>query len=177
MTYLEPDELRWHVDKIERVHAAGGKTILLSHHQLFSPFAAIGRASAKPGDAPAYNTNLLSAFRDVLQAGKIAGWFWGHEHNLAIYEPYGPLRTGRCIGHGAVPVMASQHPYQVIAGLADPPQLVRDPQTGRPIELVTNDDGVFGIGYVLVTLRGDRTAEVAYYVLDRDDPIYKETLA
>jgi hypothetical protein len=75
-------------------------------------------------------------------------------------------------------VLASQEPYKVIAGLSDPPQLVRDPQTGQPIELVTNGDGVFGIGYVIVKLRSaDRAAEVAYYVLDREDPIYKETLS
>ena len=178
ITYLEPDELRWQIDKIERVHASGGRTILISHHQLFSPFATIGRAAAKPADQQAYNTNLLNSFRDVLQAGKVSGWFWGHEHNLAIYEPYGPLSKGRCIGHGAVPVLASQQPYKVIAGLANPPQLVRDPQTHQPIELVTDEDGVFGIGYVIVRLRSaDRTAEVSYYVLDRDDPIYKETLA
>jgi hypothetical protein len=178
MTYLEPDELQWQLDKLERVHAQGGKTLLLSHHQLFSPFATIGRPPTKPADQQAYNTNLLNSFREVLQAGKVAGWFWGHEHNLAIYEPYGPLARGRCIGHGAVPVLASQQPYKVIAGLSDPPQLVRDPQTGQPIELVTNPDGVFGIGYVIVRLRSaDRTAEVSYYVLDGDGPIYKETLA
>ena len=37
-------------------------------------------------------------------------WFWGHEHRLAIYEPYDgssrgwPAITGRCIGHGGMPV-------------------------------------------------------------------------
>jgi hypothetical protein len=37
-------------------------------------------------------------------------WFWGHEHRLVIYEPYdGSSRgwrtiTGRCIGHGGMPV-------------------------------------------------------------------------
>ena len=178
MTFLEPDELQWHLDKIARAHAAGGKTLLLSHHQLFSPFATIGRPASKPSGQQAYNTNLLNSFREVLEAGKVAAWFWGHEHNLALYEPYGPLKTGRCIGHGAVPVLASQEPYKVLPGLADPPRLVRDPATGQEIRLVTNPDGVFGIGYVILRLRGaDRTAEVSYYVLDREDPLYKETLA
>ncbi len=178
MTFLEPDELQWQLDKIERVHAQGGKTVLISHHQLFSPFATIGRPAGKPADQQAYNTNLLSSFRDVLQGGKVTAWFWGHEHNLAVYQPYGPLLKGRCIGHGAVPVLASQQPYQVLPGLPDPPRLVRDPKTGQEIKLVTNGDGVFGIGYVIVRLRAaDRTAEVSYHVLGSEDPIYKETLA
>jgi hypothetical protein len=43
---------------------------------------------------------------------------------------------------------------------------------------VTDKDGVYGIGYALVRLRSaDRTAEFSYYVLDQDDPLYKETLA
>ena len=178
MTYLELDEVRWHLDKIERVHAAGGKTLLISHHQLFSPYASIGKMEAKPAALGAYNTHLLEVFRAPLEQGKIAAWFWGHEHNLAIYEPYGPLRFGRCIGHGAVPVLASQEPYKVLTGLTDPPRLVRDPKTGQEIKLVTNPDGVFGIGYALVRLRSaDRTAEVSYYVLDGDEPLYVETIA
>jgi hypothetical protein len=177
MTFLEPDELQWHLDKIERFHAAGGRTILLSHHQLFSPFAGIGRANAKPAAEQAYNTNLLNAFRAPLEAGKVAAWLWGHEHNLAIYEAYGPLAYGRCIGHGAMPVLASQDPYKVIPGLADPPRLVRDPKTGQEIKLITDKDGVFGIGYVLLRLRGaDRTVEIAYYILDQDEPIFVERL-
>ncbi len=178
MTFVEPDEVKWHLDKIQRFHAAGGRTLLLSHHQLFSPFAAIGRDDLKPADKRAYNTNLLDSFRAPIEAGKVAAWFWGHEHNLAIYEPYGPLAHGRCIGHGSVPVFASQDPYKGRPVIANPPRLVRDPKTGQELKLVTNKDGVFGLGYVVMRLRGaDRSVEVSYYVLDQDEPLYVERLA
>jgi hypothetical protein len=62
---------------------------------------------------------VLSIYDDCFtrQADQIFGilkrpvlWFWGHEHRLAIYEPYDgslrgwPMITGRCIGHGGMPV-------------------------------------------------------------------------
>jgi hypothetical protein len=175
MTYVEPDELHWHLDKLQRFAAQGGRTILLSHHQLFSAFGQIGRTGTKPPAQAAYNTNLLGAFRVPLEAGQAAAWFWGHEHNLEIYAPYGPLAKGRCIGHGAVPVFTSQQPYKVLPGLADPPRLLRD-AAGHEVQLGTNKDGIFDIGYVLLTLRPDRTAEAAYHVRGRDTPVYVESL-
>ena len=38
-------------------------------------------------------------------------WFWGHEHTLAIYDPYMGVKRGRCIGCSAVPVFKNQQAY------------------------------------------------------------------
>jgi len=56
---------------------------------------------------------------------RVAAWFWGHEHNLGIYQDaYRPadwptdgdnifrtLPKGRCVGHSAIPVAQTENPY------------------------------------------------------------------
>jgi hypothetical protein len=74
-------EADWHLNKIAT--AGSRKTVLFSHHQLFSAFGSVGSANAKPY---AYNPDLLANFQDVLP--KIQWWFWGHEHTLAVYDSY-----------------------------------------------------------------------------------------
>jgi predicted phosphodiesterase len=175
MTFLEPDELVWHIDKIDRQHAAGGKTILISHHQLFSAFGTIGNEVYRPAEDAAYNTNLLNAFRTSMAAGKVAAWFWGHEHNLEIYEPYGLMNKGRCIGHGALPVWADDEPYRARTDLEDTPALVKD-AAGNEVKLTMNPDGVYDTGFVVVKLAGPK-AEVSYYVRSKPgEPIYQEVI-
>ncbi len=113
-TFLEPSEAAWHLDKI---HNAGGRrTIVLSHHQLFSNTGSLGENSA--GQYMAVNPKLRETFRDVL--GQIDLWVWGHEHNLLVYDPYIGLERGRCVGSGAVPIMVDQHPYEVNPKLVYP---------------------------------------------------------
>ncbi len=99
LTYLNPPEVPWQQDKL--VNAAGRKTILLSHHQLFSAFDSVGQDVE--GQALAWNPNLQAAFTRGGQSllPQAAYWFWGHEHNLEIYQPYIGLARGRCIGAGA----------------------------------------------------------------------------
>jgi hypothetical protein len=104
MTSLNPNEVAWLLNKIKT--GPSRKTILLSHHQLFSAFGAVGQVD---GQAYAYNPNLYKNFRDVLD--QVEWWFWGHEHNLAAYEPYMGLKRGRCIGCSAVPVFKNQQSY------------------------------------------------------------------
>src|ERR1700757_1321833 len=48
---------------------------------------------------------------------KVAFWFWGHEHTLAIFDPYMDLQRGRCLGASAVPVFNDQQSYSNAAGL------------------------------------------------------------
>ena len=179
VTFLEPRESGWLVDKIDRFHAQGGRTILLSHHQLFSAFDYIGTAASKTAGLEAYNPKLLETFRGVLEKGSVSAWFWGHEHNLCIYEPYGPLQRGRCIGHGALPVFKSQNPYVVSDQIPDPPQLVEDPTTGKPLQLPLGPDDVYCHGYTLLKLApSSQTAEVSYYLdSDEETPIFREVLS
>jgi 3',5'-cyclic AMP phosphodiesterase CpdA len=173
MTYLESSELAWHKDKI--ANAGGRRTILLSHHQLFSAFSAIGPEDN--GDR-SMNALLQSQFGDVL--GQVDAWFWGHEHNLEIYAPYAALQRGRCIGHGAIPVFATQEPYKSRVG--DKIPLLPSPGLpGVPVMLGTTG-GVYNHGYVILKLDdASRTARVSYYQdtnqdNETQDLLFEETL-
>ncbi len=84
--------------------------ILLTHHQVLSAYD-----SCFTRQADQIATILK---RPVL-------WFWGHEHRLVLYKTYDgaarqwPVITGRCIGHGGMPVdLPGQHKSGLI-GEAD----------------------------------------------------------
>jgi hypothetical protein len=68
------------------------KVMLLSHHQLFTVRDHVG---------PSLERKLEGA----LTSGRIASWFWGHEHRCMAFEPHMGVGAGRCIGHGGVPVL------------------------------------------------------------------------
>lgn len=182
ITYLEDSEEAWHIDKIARWSAQGGRTILLSHHQLFSAFELIGGKDAqKPAGQEAANPKLLASFRKFQAAGDpgaIAAWFWGHEHNLCVYEPYLGLAKGRCLGHGAIPAFTEQDPYAVEASLPNPPALVADPRNpGAPLKLGVVDQA-YAHGFAIVRLDDrDRSATVSYYQeTDYTRPMFVERL-
>lgn len=69
--------------------AAGTKNILLTHHQLFSPF-----------ESRAFDRKLHEKVGPLL--GGVFAWFWGHEHKAIVYEQHLGIHA-RCIGHGAIP--------------------------------------------------------------------------
>jgi calcineurin-like phosphoesterase family protein len=167
LTYLEPDEETWHA---ARLGEFPGRSILLSHHQLFSAFSEIGPRDANGKLSPC-NPRLLTSFRRFQAAapGRLAAWFWGHEHNLCIYKPYAGLDVGRCIGHGAIPVFASENPYDVPDDLPDPPQLIGGTQ-------LASIEDVYAHGYVMLTL-GKTGAKVDYFQeTDFSKPFYSETI-
>lgn len=143
---------------LEKIHQAGKrKTVLLSHHQLFSPFGSVGKNG---GQDSAYNPNLLTTFQPVL--ANIEWWFWGHEHTLAIYDPYLGLKRGRCLGGSAVPVFTNQQKYAPGKGL----------QTYQGATLPTwNSKGILGNNgtqydncFAIMTLDG-ASARVDYYTV------------
>lgn len=132
MVLLRDDEAQWHRRQIE---AFAGQSVLLSHHPLYSQTITCGvpqRTTAaggldpadlnRPGVDTAIWRQLGSCFGD-----KVPAWFWGHEHNLAIYQDnyrpadwpddgdtqrlFKPLPFGRCIGHSAIPVAETENPY------------------------------------------------------------------
>lgn len=190
VTYLDPKEEAWHMDKVKEFSASGGRTILLSHHQLFSAFEGIGDYASRPEEEQAVNPHLMSTYGKLVAAARetengetgqgqaIAGWFWGHAHNLCIYQPYAGLDKGRCIGHGAVPTFLTPDPYTVLDGLgADLPKLVASPDDpSKSIELASNDQ-VYAHGFVILELDdSDRSATATYYQETSDQPLYTETL-
>lgn len=168
ITYLEETEEAWHVDKIAQWSAQGGRTILVSHHQLFSAFEQIGGKDAqKPAGEEAANPKLLESFRKFQAAGKpssIAGWFWGHEHNLCVYQPYLGLEKGRCLGHGAIPAFTDSDPYAAVPSLSAPPLLVADPaNSAQPLKLGVVDQA-YAHGFAIIQLDDrDHSATVSYY--------------
>jgi hypothetical protein len=153
-TWLEDSEVAWLKDKVN--NAGGRKTILLSHHQLFTAYETIG--------GHAVNQRLLVQLQDVLP--KVTAWFWGHEHNLVIYRPWLNVRA-RCIGNGAFPVLPSE--------LASPnPEVPLD-----PVSLAKDQSGFLAHGYVTMEIEG-AAASVTYYQYDAasgaESVLFTETL-
>jgi hypothetical protein len=143
-TWVEPREITWMEDKVR--NGGGRKSVLLSHHQLFSAFEKIG--------GQAINQNILPALQDILPY--LTLWLWGHEHNQVIYQRYLNV-LARCIGHGAFPVSGTP-PYG-------------PPNAGVPLEDVHLDldpDNFYRHGYVLMKLNGP-SADVSYLQVNADD--------
>lgn len=142
-TTLDDKEVVWMQDKVN--NAGGRKTMLLSHHQLFTAYDKIGGA--------AVNQNLLKATQDILP--KVTAWLWGHEHNMVIYKEQMNV-LGRCIGHGAFPV--SQ----------DPPCDLNFPEIGvEDVTLALDSSGFYRHGYVLMEMN-NADAHLSYIQYDAD---------
>jgi Calcineurin-like phosphoesterase len=128
-TRLQDKELEWL--RAQVAGANGARTILLSHHPLFSAFEDI---NGKP-----VNDLLLQQVHDLLP--HITAWFWGHEHNLVVYKEYLNIHA-RLVGHGAFPVAVPQS---------------SPPKHAIPFhqEVALGNDGTcFNHGYALITLNG-----------------------
>jgi hypothetical protein len=154
---LDHAEAQWLQHQV--ANAAGCGTILLSHHQ---PYSAFERLS---GQGPV-NVELLESARPILN--RVSAWFWGHEHDLVIYEQYEGI-LGRCIGCGAVPVSLLEHRADRAAPYGDfavPPV--------APCELSLDAGGSFyNHGYAILTLQGPN-AQVTYYEVSRPERILFE---
>lgn len=156
-TYVDQDEVDWHE---QRIREFPGKTILLSHHQLFSAFSSVAPAAGSARE-PCFNPRLKAAFDQLRGAGKdIAAWFWGHEHNLCIYKPHLHLARGRCLGHSAIPVFSQDEPYRIRSEIDDPPTIVRDRDGQRA--RVSVRDNVYAHGFAVIAL-GATGARVDYF--------------
>ncbi len=150
-TFLEATEVEWLNDKIST--AGDRKTVLLSHHQLFTAFEEIG--------GQFMNQTLNGQVGSILP--KVTVWFWGHEHNQVIYKPFQGV-LGRCIGHGAYPV-----------GITEIPDKPKFPDV--PLEPVTLAKGpsFYSHGYLVMDLDGP-SASVSYYQDSdpEDHPMWSE---
>lgn len=126
--WLHFSEAEWHKDKLE---SFDGKSILMSHHQLFTVSSKIndGRdvsyLSGTDAQRLTYlNGNLLDVFQPYF--GKVAAWFWGHEHILGYYEDgQERLKKGRLVGNSGYEEWDGEDAYQVGGGpyryQSDPP--------------------------------------------------------
>lgn len=131
---IDEDEIVWHHHKIDT--ADGRKTIMLSHYQLFT---ASGNIARSPDNRPlAMNPVFYEAFGSRLK--DIDAWLWGHEHNLAAFEPYAGLERGRCIGSGAIPVELLWKPYETLPNLALPDGFDSPPVMSPDVRLEHDGD-------------------------------------
>jgi predicted phosphodiesterase len=151
-TFLEATEVQWLQDKINT--AGKRKTVLLSHHQLYTAFEDIGGSYLNP--------NLNGQVGPLL--GKVTAWLWGHEHNQVIYKPFQGV-LGRCIGHGAYPV-----------GITEIPDNPKYPNVPLENVRLTKGDSFYSHGYVIVKLNG-ASATVSYYQDSdpEDEAMFTET--
>jgi hypothetical protein len=105
----------------------------------------------------AYNPKLRTSYDNLRQTGKrISAWFWGHEHNLCVYEPYIELQRGRCIGHSAIPVFMADTPYATLPAIGDPPSIVKNATLSIVGQFYTH-------GFVILMLGSNGLASVDYF--------------
>ncbi len=131
---VDPKEAEWQRHKIE--NGDGRKTVMLSHYQLFT---ASGNIARSVDNLPlAVNPVFMEAFEPVLP--DIDVWLWGHEHNLAAFEPYVGLERGRCIGSGAMPVALMWEPYTPLDTLVLPEGVDGPPVMSEDVRLGHDED-------------------------------------
>jgi len=139
-TSLDPSEVTWLKDKIDT--AGERRTVLLSHHQLFS--------TNERFDGKSYNQNLYDQVKDLLP--KVDLWLWGHEHDLVIFDEFMGLKRGRCIGGSAFPV--GKHELPAMPENADVP-------FNKEV-LLSKGPAFYQHCYAMIKLDGPR-ATVSYY--------------
>jgi len=165
VTFLDPQEAAWHLDKLN--NSGGRKTVLLSHHQLFTAFGD-GIGDGPAGNPLAYNPQLYSTFKPYL--GNIALWLWGHEHNFDFFSPYLGLSKGRCVGASAIPCLKEQDPYASIQNPDLQGQSALPTLAPGMLELSVNADGAYFHNYAIMTLRSPKSefvdSKIEYYELD-----------
>lgn len=183
MVALRDDEVAWHHDKMDRF---AGRSILLSHHQLYSAVQVVGVAQSAPTDINRAWVNAaiwqqLGAYFGT----KVAAWIWGHEHNLGIFQDnyrpadwnadanaYRTLPKGRCAGHAAIPVQDIEKPYATTYPV--PLQ-----QPSLQLGLV---DGWYNRGFEILELAGaGHPIRTRYFQVANADPtpllIYEEQIS
>jgi hypothetical protein len=158
-TYLQDTEVTWLADKVN--NAGGRRSVLLSHHQLFTAYDSI--------DGQEVNLRLSSQVGPLLP--KLALWIWGHEHDFVLYDAYMNLARSCCLGHGAFPVGIDE----VVKVPKHPEIPLIKGEDGEPIRLDTTG-GLCNHGYAIIDLDG-ASGEVSYYQdSDEDNPMFQQAL-
>lgn len=101
---LAGDQAGWLRNIID--NAADRKIILMSHHQPISRLESQG-------------PNLVEKLGEILNAGKIFAWYWGHEHRCLLYDKHPAWNMyGRTVGHSGFPYFRDD-----VSGLSEEPGL------------------------------------------------------
>ncbi|MEO6978165.1 MAG: hypothetical protein ABI113_07275, partial [Mucilaginibacter sp.] len=163
---LQPSEVIWHANKLDNF---GGKTILLSHHQLFSASAVIDSKTKTY-----INPHLQATFAKYYK--QVAAWFWGHEHILGIFAgdtKQTGLAKGRLVGNSGYEEWGGEDAYNTVA---NPTYPYLSPIVKVDTDAVTWKSKTYQFyehGFALIQLQGS-SATVDYYqypVMVPDAPI------
>ncbi|HEX8694902.1 MAG TPA: metallophosphoesterase [Longimicrobium sp.] len=157
ITALTDDQVAWLADVMGS--AGGRRTILLTHHQLYSGAGPVGEQD-QGGQTVRWGINPLLYEQVRPYFGQIPVWLWGHEHNSVVFQPRQGVPPGRCIGSAAVPMMVIQDPYRQDATLQgvdgiDVPQM-------DPSHELGNNGVEYYHGFAMLTLDAQQ-ATVTYY--------------
>ena len=150
---LRPNEVTWLQDRIAEFP---GKTILLSHHQVFSREAKINHSSPE-----FMNTWLDKHFHNYYK-NDIAAWYWGHEHTFAIYlDGLMGLNKGRLLGSSSYEAtLDADTPY------ADNyPMVLFNSSVMDPPPIKSNDNGLYYHAGAVMAQNAKSSSEmdVTYY--------------
>jgi len=150
-TRLQDSEVSWVEHQI--ASADGRRSILLSHHQLFSAKEDICGQAVNT----ALEGQLASLFSGVTR------WFWAHEHDMVIYKPWSGV-TARCVGCGAFPVGADE-----IAATPKHPQI---PMENVKLPLA---GALYENGYAILRFAGDAATAEYYQTGNENAPLWQES--
>lgn len=160
-TYLEDTELAWHEDKMK--NAGCRRTVLLSHHPLFSAYEEI--------DGHEVNMRLQPQVFSFLP--NVALWLWGHEHNFVVYGPFAGLQHGRCLGHAAFPIGVDELP--AAPAFSNVPVITKG-SNGKSI-MLGQTEGLYNHGYAIMDIDGP-SGTIAYFQdADEQNPMFSEKIA
>ncbi len=159
-TYLEDTELVWHKDKMEC--AGSRRTVLLSHHPLFTAYEEI--------EGGAVNLRLHSQVFTFFP--KVDLWLWGHEHNFVVYGPHLGVQRARCTGHGGFPMGVDEDP--TAARFPETPVIKKDAK-GNDIAL-GSVGGILNHGYAVMDLDGPAAVVQYFQSSDAATPLFEETI-
>jgi hypothetical protein len=158
-TFLQAPEVTWLADKIN--NAGNRRSVLLSHHQLFTAFDDI--------DNNEVNLRLYPQVAPLLP--KVALWIWGHEHDFVLYDSYKTLARSCCLGNAAFPVGIDE--LRKVPKYHDVPLLKNS--DGNPYRLGTTG-GLYNHGYAIIDIDG-AAGKVSYFQdSDEDNPMCQQSL-
>jgi hypothetical protein len=107
---LHGDQNTWVYEKLSA--NTDKASVLLSHHQPFSPYEHGGE-------------KLLEKLKQPLEEKLVTAWFWGHEHRCTVYTEQHNIKYPRLIGHAGIPFYVNKKPlpdivqYEYCEGFRD----------------------------------------------------------
>lgn len=159
LTRLVESEEAWHQYQLKEAAKKHQKTILFSHHMLFTSTSTCGTGEA--GEPLSVEPYLLESFKSFF-GNPLTAWFWGHDHNMVVYKDnFLGLPKGRLVGNSAIPVKSHPSPYTPNKKLAgqDVPSIVHAARAGGASGLQYN-------GFATLTLKGGK-AVAKYFQVPR----------